>query len=180
MLTGLRKRLPDSQAILQVYAVIAVLFSAWTITAFLWKLSAWLLLLNLGEIFAIFSYAMAVNLLESLLILMLLLVLSVVLPARFLQQDFAVRGTALSLGMIGSLMAFLGLHMAFATSIVGQLAIVLFEILLLMLVFAALSPRFTALHSILLRISDRMLVFLYILLPLFVVLLLYVIYRNIA
>jgi hypothetical protein len=64
------QRFPNRQAILQVYAVISFLISAWTIIAFLWKLSAWLLILNLGEIFTIFSYAMVVNLLESLAVLL--------------------------------------------------------------------------------------------------------------
>ena len=66
------RRLPKLQDIWQVYAVIAVMFAGWTITAFLWKLSAWLLLLNLGEMLTLFAYAMAANFLESLIVLLLL------------------------------------------------------------------------------------------------------------
>ena len=75
-------RLPKSQAILQVYAVIAVMLSAWTITSFLWKLSAWLLVLNLGEILTVFSYAMVTNLIESLIVLFSLLLICILLPVR--------------------------------------------------------------------------------------------------
>src|SRR5919205_289952 len=109
----MRKRLPKTQAILQVYAVIAVMLSGWTINAFLWKLSAWLLILNIGEIFTIFSYSMVVNFLESLVVLLLLLAICAILPASFLCADFVVRGTILSAGLIGSLMAFVKLHMEF-------------------------------------------------------------------
>src|SRR5690349_22735170 len=105
------KRLPNRQAILQVYAVIAVMLSGWTITAFLWKLSAWLLLLNLSEIFTIFSYSMVANLIESLTVLLLLLIVCVLLPASVLCDDFVVRGTILAAGLIGALMAFVRLHM---------------------------------------------------------------------
>ena len=97
----MRKRLPEFQSIIQVYAVIAVMFAGWTITAFLWKLSAWLLLLNLGEIFIIFSYAMVASFLESMIILLLLLIVCILLPARVLRDEFVVRGTILSVGLIG-------------------------------------------------------------------------------
>src|SRR5512135_435164 len=94
----LLKRLPESQAILQVYAVIAVMFSAWTIYLFLHKLPSWLLTLNAGEIFTVFSYAMVVNLIESLIVLLLLLAICVVLPTGLLCDHFVVRGTILSSG----------------------------------------------------------------------------------
>ena len=100
---GMLKRLPNRQAILQVYAVIAVMLSGWTITAFLWKLSAWLLILNIGEIFTVFAYAMVVNLIESLIILLFLLLSCAVLSPSFLRDHFAVRGTILAAGLIGSL-----------------------------------------------------------------------------
>jgi hypothetical protein len=177
------QRFPKSQDILQVYAVIAVMLSGWTITAFLWKLSAWLLLLNLGEIFTIFSYSMVANLLESLIVLLLLLTASVLLPPRILRDDFAVRGGILSIGLIGALIAFVGLHMQFGIEsgiklLIGPLAVLLLTVILL-----GSPPKFPVVrffHSAVLWISDRMIVFLYILMPLFIVLLAYVIFRNIT
>src|SRR5215208_143735 len=175
-------RLPKPQAILQVYAVIAVMFSAWTITAFLWKLSAWLLLLNLGEIFTIFSYAMVTNLLESLVVLFLLLAICAFLPPPILRDDFVVRGTIVSMGLIGSLMAFVALLMGFGiesgvTLLAGPLTVILLTILLLG--FPSESRFIRAVHSAILWISDRLVVFLLILLPLFLILSAYVIFRNI-
>jgi hypothetical protein len=175
-------RLPNRQAILQVYAVIAVMFSAWTIPAFLWKLSAWLLILNIGEILTVFSYAMVVDLLESLTVLLLLLILCVLLPAPILRDDFVVRGTIIAAGLIGSLMAFVKLHMEFGIEsgtklLIGPLAVLLLTVMLL-----AFPPKFRLvrfLHAAIQWISDRLLVFLYILVPLFVALLAYVIFRNI-
>ena len=176
------KRLPTSQAILQVYAVIAVMFSGWTITAFLWKLSAWLLLLNIGEVFTIFSYSMAFNLLESLILLLLLLIACILLPPRVLRDDFTVRGAILAMGLIGSLMAFVGLHMNFGIDSGLKLFIGPLVVLLLTALLLGFSSRFHFMrfvHSAVLWISDRLVVFLFILLPLFVILLTYVIVRNI-
>jgi hypothetical protein len=176
------KRLPDPQAILQVYAVIAVMLAGWTITAFLWKLSAWLLLLNLGEIFTVFSYSMVEDLIESLLVLLFLLTMSGLLPARMLQNDFAVRGTILSVGMIAALMSFVGLHMRFGIETGLKLLLGPLAVLLLTAILLSFPPKFRftrLLHSVALWLSDHMLVFLYILIPLFVIFLVYVIIRNI-
>jgi len=173
------KRLPKPQAILQVYAVIAFMLSAWTITAFLWKLSAWLLLLNIGEILTVFSYSMATNLLESVIVLLILLVICALLPSRFLCDDFIVRGTVLSIGLIGSLMAYLGLYMQFGIDSTIKLLVGPFVVLFLMGFLLSFSSKFHWLRSATVWISDRLIVFLFILLPVFVILSTYVIFRNI-
>jgi hypothetical protein len=172
----MRKRLPEFQSIIQVYAVLAVIFAGWTITAFLWKLSAWLLLLNLGEIFTIFSYAMAANFVESLIVLLLLLVACMLLPAHILRDDFVVRGTILSIGLIGSLMAFVGSHMQFGFE--SGLRLLIAPVVTLALTILVLRSGFMRSGAV--WLSDRLTVFLFILLPLFVTLTVYVIFRNIA
>jgi len=176
------QRFPKAQAILQVYAVIAVMLSGWTMTAFLWKLSAWLLILNIGEIFTVFSYSMVVNLIESLIVMLLLLLICVLFPASFLRDDFVVRGTILATGLIGSLMAFVRFHMEFGIESGLKLLIAPFVVLLLTLILLGLPPKLRLarfLHTAILWTSDRMIVFLYILVPLFIIVLADVIFRNI-
>src|SRR5215213_3741268 len=149
------KRLPKFQAILQVYAVIAVMFAGWTITAFLWKLPAWLLLLNLSELFTLFSYAMAANFVESLVIVVLLLLACLLLPAHILRDDFLVRGTILSIGLIGSLMAFVGFEMQFGFESGWKLLVGPIIVLVLMI----LVLKTGVMRSIAIWLSDRMTVF---------------------
>ena len=173
------KRLPEPQAILQVYAVIAFMLSAWTSVAFLWRLSTWLLTLNIGEIFTIFSYAMLTNLLESLIMLLILLVVSALLPPRFLRDDFIVRGTILSMGLLGSLMAYLALNRAFGIGNVAALLAGPIAVLSLMFFFLGFSSKVYWLRSSATWISDHLIVFLFILVPLFIILSTYVILRNI-
>jgi hypothetical protein len=176
----MQKRLPEIRAIVQVYAVIAVLLSAWTLIAFLWRLSAWLLLLNLGEILTIFSYAMLTNFLESLTVLFALLGASVILPARILREDFAVRGTILALGLISSLNAFVSFQMRVGFQSGLWLLVPPLMVLLLTAFLLAVSSRSRLVRSTALWVSDRLVVFLFILLPLFVLFSFYVLYRNIA
>ena len=175
----MRKRLPEFHSILQVYAVIAVMFAGWTITAFLWKLSAWLLLLNLGEIFTIFSYAMAANFLEGLIILLLLLTACVLLPPSVLRDEFVVRGTILSVGIIGSLMVFVGSQMQFGIERGLLLLIAPLLVLILTVFLLHRASKFQQVRSIAISFSDRVVVFLLILAPLFAVASTYVIFRNV-
>jgi hypothetical protein len=173
------KRLPNTQAILQVYAVMAVMFSAWTITAFLWKLSSWLMILNVGEIVTIFSYSMFTNLLESLILLLVLLAFCALLPPYLLRDDFIVRGTILSVGIIGSLMAYLGLYMYFGMERAIPLLIGPVVIILLTAFLLGFSSKFHWLRCATTWLSDRLLIFLFILVPLYVIFSAYVIVRNI-
>src|SRR5262245_20310317 len=153
----MRRRLPKSQEILQVYAVIAVMLSGWTINAFLWKLSAWLLILNTGEILSIFSYSMVANLLESLIVLLLLLTICFLLPPPLLRDNFVVRGGILSIGLIGSLMAFVRLQMEFGIGSGFKLLIGPLTVLLLTAILLGFPTKFRFvrfLHSAVLWISD--------------------------
>src|SRR5215208_1684298 len=165
---GMLKRLPKPQDALQVYAVIVVMLSGWTITAFLWKLSAWLLLLNMGEIFTLFSYALVTNLIESLSVLLLLLLACALLPPRLFRDHFVVRGTILSVGLIGSLMLFVRFEMQFGIESGVRLLIAPLAVLLLTSLILGLPPKFrlvSLLHSAALWLSDRMTIFLFLLVP---------------
>lgn len=170
-------RFPSRQSILQVYAVIAVLLSGWTVTAFLWRLPAWLLLLSLGEIFTIFSYALAANFLESLLILLSLLIAAALLPARLLRDDFVVRGAILALGSIFVLMTFVGSHMLFGVGAGIGLYIAPVVAIGATALLLGMAARW---RSAVFSLSDRLTVFLFILIPLFVISSIHVMFRNLG
>ena len=175
----MRQRLPDFRSVVQVYALIAVMFAGWTLTAFLWKLSAWLLLLNLGEVLTILSYAFAANFLESLIVLSVLLAVGALLPAPFFRDDFVVRGAILALGLVGSLMAFVGSEIRLGLEIGNWLFIPPLAVLLLTGFLLMQSAKYGRLRSAMLWLADRFVVFLVILLPLFALGLVYAIIRNV-
>jgi hypothetical protein len=176
----MRQRLPDLQSVVQVYALIAVIFAGWTITSFLWKLSAWLLLLNLGEILTIFSYALTANFLESLIILSALLAACALLPAAVLRDDFVVRGTILALGLVGALMAFVGAEVQLGFDNGFRLLLAPLAVLLLTGFLLRRSSKYHRLRFAVMWLADRVVIFLLILMPLFAAGSIYVILRNIG
>jgi hypothetical protein len=176
----MRNRFPAFRELVPVYAVISFLLSGWTIVAFLWKLPSWLLMLNGGEMMVIFSYSMLTNLLESLLVTLFLIVICVVLPSRFLYDDFVARGTILSAGLIGSLMAFLGSYMRFGMERFVYLLVAPLLVLVLTALALVFSARRGVLRSAALWISDRLTVFLFLIVPLTLVLSIYIAFRLIV
>ena len=174
------KRFPQFPDILQVYAVIAVMLAGWTLTAFLWRLSAWLLLLNLGEVATIFAYGMAANFGESLFVLLLVLAASVLFPAKFPRGDFVVRGTILAIGLISAMMAFVGFEMRVGIERGLVLWVPPLVVLLLMVFLLRRASKSPWLRSTALWLSDRLVIFLFVLIPLFAVSAAYVLFRNVV
>src|SRR6266498_944303 len=89
----LKEKIPPPHEISSLYATIVFLVYGWTSLAFFWKVPSWLYFLNLGEIVSILAYVLSSTLLESLIILLLFLLASLVLPASWLRNKFVVRGS---------------------------------------------------------------------------------------
>lgn len=90
-------RIPKLSQLIPVYAVIALVVYTWTILWFFWKLPSWLDFLNMSEIGTVFSYVLATNLIESLLVLCAIVVLCVILPKKWFLDLFVARGTSVVL-----------------------------------------------------------------------------------
>ena len=83
-----------------------ILVYGWTIYWSLWKLPSWLDFLPLGEIGAIFSYLLATNLIESLLVLLGIIVVCLILPQKWFREVFVSRGSVLAASVLISIMIF--------------------------------------------------------------------------
>lgn len=92
---ALRKKLPPFHEISSLYATIVFLVYGWTSVAFFWKVPSWLYFLNLGEIAFIVAYVLSSTLLESVIILLVFVLACLLLPANWLQNKFAVRGSVI-------------------------------------------------------------------------------------
>ena len=99
---------------------------------------------------------------------------------KVLRDDFVVRGMVLSIGLIGSLMAFVGSHRQLGIG--GGLLLLILPLAVLSLTAFLLhrSSTYHRLRSAAMWLSDRVVVFLFILIPLFAVAAVYVIFRNVA
>ena len=172
------KRFPAFREIVPVYAVVAAFIYLWTLFVILWQVPSWLLSLTPGEILSITAYELVNCLIESLTFLIFLLIVTALLPPRLLKNDFIVRATWLTVGMLGSLVVFfLCLNFISATVYMRQTIWTIATILLSMLL-AHLSGRVTWMRNAANWVSDRLLIFLFLFLPLSAISLPVVILRN--
>ena len=162
-----------------VYAVIVMMTYGWTIVWFFWQIPSWIKYLSLLDVLGIFSYAMTVNLLESLTALMFLAGLSAILPEKWFRASFVSRGSSLVLLFGGCLMYYSNsfttvLEKDFPQQFVSFLPIILVVIVFLLV----LIDRLTFLRNFVEDFASRAVVFLYISIPISVLAFLYVIVRN--
>jgi hypothetical protein len=172
------KRIPRLEQIAPVYAVMVVMIYSWSLARFFWRLPSWLYFSSVGEIAVIFAYMMVVNLIESILVLLVPVLISIVLPQKWFYDRFITRGTMLvSLGL-GYLMYFdnqLQYQKAFPLDLVYWTPAIIIAILVL----AFLIDWTGFLDKILNELTNRFIIFLYISIPISLISLLIVLIRNI-
>jgi len=173
-------RLPKLTDILQVFAVIVVMFYGWSMVVYIWKFPGWIYFLNLGELFAVFSYQLVINLFESLTVLLILLAVCAILPAGVLRDDFAVRGSLISVTLIAAMMLFINRTVVKGEEFGKYMFVWMLGALALAIVFAWLSTRLQFIHKTVAWLSDQLTVFLYVLLPFSVVGFVVVLIRHFA
>ena len=173
----IRNRMPSRGEIIAVFGVVVFACHSWTLLGFFNKLSSFLLYFNLGEILSIFAYMMSVALLESIAVTILLVLLSIILPSSWLRDGFAYKG-------------FVIVVIATAASILFQkflpdefpstlfLAVSTIVPLVLIVVLIGVSRSIPRLQSIFLDIQDRISIMLFIYVPIGILSLIVVLFRN--
>lgn len=174
------KRFPSIADILPVYALISSLFYGWSVVVFAWKLPGWLFFLTSGEIAVIFSYEFVTNLSESLFVMVPLILLAGILPPRVLKEAFVSRGSAIALGMIGSMMIVVRLSVANKLGPPAYWPAWLLGAVLVSIMLAWITSRVIFVARALAWLADRLIVFLLILIPLSVVALIVVLARFLS
>jgi hypothetical protein len=172
-------RFPGWQAVTSVYAMIVLLVYGWTIYWITWKFPSWIYYLTILEILWMICYAMVVNLLESLLFMIGILVLGILVPRAWLADRFAASGSLLSILIAGILMYFsapIQLEEKFSYTPLIQMGISF----LIASGIAMLLPLYPPIAAFLDLLADRAKIFLYILLPVSLLSLVIVIVRNLV
>jgi hypothetical protein len=177
-------RFPNLKTIVPVFAVVAFPIYAWTIVAWLWKLPSWLYFLTPLEIASIFSYAMMTALLECLFALSLIVLVNVVLPPQLFRDVFSVRGTWMALGL---LLCFLGNGGWRVARVISGYKLPFISLTAWLLAGAFLtfwlvffSTRSKHMTSFGAWLSERLIVFLYIQIPVSIISTVVVLVRNIS
>ena len=168
MRRALLARFPDKRNIVTIFAVAMFLVCTWTLFTSFWKLPSWLFFLTVGEIFSIYAYAFLVNLIESILLLILVLLPAVLLPRAWWTDTFVSKAFVLILIVLGSAVLHLSLYRTPDTRPVfvqRQLTwwVVTFFVAVLL---TWLTSKAAWLRRGLENLADRFVIFLYIYLPL--------------
>jgi hypothetical protein len=171
-------RLPSMGQLTAVYGVIVLMIYSWTIYWYLWKLPSWLYFLTLGELLVTFSYAMVVNFIESLLVLLVPVLLSLLLPLRWFRDRFVAQGVILVVLLLIALMNYLdiitGLQ-GFPPGL-GWLVLVVIMVIAFMIFLAG---RIELFRKVVEEIGNRATIFIYIFLPISVLSIIVVLIRNV-
>ena len=137
---------------------------SWSLLGFFNRLSSFIFYLGLAEIAGVFAFMMAFAFLESLLITALLVLLSAILPTRWLREGFAFKG-------------FIVIVMATASAILLQrtmqgtlpalpvLTLIWFAPVVWAAVFLILAHRMPRVQGLLLEVAERISIMLFVYAP---------------
>jgi hypothetical protein len=121
---------------------------------------------------------MTAALLESLAVLGLFLLLSIILPAAMMKDVFVTRGTVAALIGLGSIMLYMYRFSEVGYSFLDDLLLWNLSSLALTLLLTFLAPRLNFIVRLAAWTSDRVTVFVYLFLPISALSLIVVLYRN--
>lgn len=97
-------RLPDKRSVLSVYATAVFFVYSWTLFASFWKVPSWLFFLNIKEILSVYAYSFVIDFAESLTLFFLVLLVGMLLPRRWWNAQFTVMGVVWIVVLIVSIM----------------------------------------------------------------------------
>ncbi len=172
------KRFPSLKQLAPVYSVAVVIIYGWAILRFFWRLPSLLNYSTAGEIGVIFSYLITVNLLESLTVVSIPILLSLLLPQKWFFERFVTKSVLLVLLGLGYM-----IYVASHINAIEPFPYILFQaapfVFLFIVGLVFVLDRITFLTRILEDISDRFVVFLFIFIPVSAVSFIVVFIRNI-
>jgi hypothetical protein len=172
------QKIPKLEKIFPVYAVAVAMIYPWSISRFFWRLPSWLYFSSAGEIAVMLAYVMVVNLIETLLVVLVPIFLSVILPQKWFYEKFVTKSAlliSLSLGYVMYFDSHLNYQSPFPLDLVYRTPLIIAAIFALVFLVDWLG----FLGKILIDLSDRLIVFLYISIPISLISLLVVLVRNI-
>lgn len=172
-------RIPKRDEIIPVYAVIVLMVYSWTMLWFYYNLPGWLGFLNVGDVFGIFAYSMATNLLESLVVLAGIILFSMLLPRQWFRDAFVARGAGLAIAGLGLMMY---VAKQFSTKEYYPAEVVRWSPAILAGILAAVFflGKITFVRRAIEALADRAIIFLYLSIPISIISVITVLIRVIV
>lgn len=178
----IQAKLPSQQEALAVFSVILFVVFSWTLYRTFWWVPSWLEYLSIWGVLTIIAYALAFALFESLVVMGVMCLLSLVLPRRTFKDLFVVQGSTLALILgVGAFLVQRNVSVIYQLELEQTLlvpALILAGIVLLVLILAVVFQNIQVLSRLVLMMADRMTIFAYLYVPLGLVGLVVVLARN--
>lgn len=178
----IKAKLPSRQEALAVFSVILFIVYSWTLYRTFWWVPSWLEYLSIWGILVIIAYALAFALFESLVLMGVISVLSLLLPRRIFKDQFIVQGSTLSLVLgVGAFLIQRNVGVIYRLELEQTLlypALILAGVILLAFSFSLVFRKIRILSRLALMIAERMTIFVYLYVPLGLIGLLVVVARN--
>ena len=179
----LTARLPAIQQIWPVFSIIIFIDYTWVLYRFFFQVPSWLYYMKAGNLLVLFAYALSFSLIESFLVLLLVLLLCMIFPARYFKEKFIPQGsfqvliiTVLAYALRQRIEEFSKME----AWILIAIPVVAFLILTLsVIILSKIFERFWRIPKWVSSLAERMTIFLYLYPPLGVLGLLVVVVRNI-
>lgn len=179
MIRSVLKKFPTLKQIMPVYALIVAVIYYWALLHFFWRIPSWILYSSVGDILSNLAYLLVVNLIESLMVLLVPIVLSLALPQKWFNDRFVTKGLLLVSFGLAYLIYFdkqIQANAPFPYELIKWTPIVA----LLMLALVFVLDRIEILGKFLTELADRLTIFVYILVPLSLLSALVVLIRNLV
>lgn len=171
-------RIPSLKQLAPVYSVIVVAIYGFSMLRFFWRVPSLINYSTIGQVGVMFSYTAVVNLLESLIIVLAPIVLSMILPGKWFFEQFVAKGVllvSLGLGYFGYISSHINTEEEFPYLLVKWSPLVFIAILVLVFFLS----RIKLLTKFLEWAAEQLQVFLFISLPVSAIALIVVLIRNI-
>jgi len=166
----IKSKLPTRQEVLPVFSIIIFFVFTWTLYMMYWNLPSWLRDMYIRDILILSTYVFAFALLESLIVLGGMVLLALLLPARFFKDKFVAQGGFLA--VLVSLAAYL-IHPKLVDALPLRLLylvqipiIALAGTIILIVLLSFLFDRLPGLTRVVNAFTEGMTIFAYIYLPL--------------
>ena len=90
---NLLKHLPPAKEALLVYSICVLPNHIWSIVNTLRDVPAWLIKMSLWEVISVIAYIQTIALIESVILFMGLVVISIILPGKIIRENFLTRSS---------------------------------------------------------------------------------------
>lgn len=180
----LRSKIPTWQDVLSGFSFTVFVVFSWTIFRLLFQIPSWLLSHTKSGIFFLAAYVFAFALIESLLVLIYVLVANFVLPRKLFRDWFIPQGCLLVLNSAAWALLVQYRREALSTMdllpVIAWISLYLLSVMIVIYVASKIMSRYDRVKSIFVTITDRMVLFTWLYVPLGLVSLVIVLVRNLV